>query len=326
MRSLRPSAAGGLGRRRGAAAAAMRIAGALAGSYNGNSHLYEAVPSGPAPQAGVDAAAAAALGAFARASPVYERLREEEVGGVRCTVCEGDATGHWLDSLKHDASAAPFYPTWLLSAHCLASAALGLGARSAVDVGSGDGRIAYCCGAAGLPVRSVEIDDGLAAAQRGISERTGVDMGAAGRGEDAFGVDYAGAVRREEGGAVAIFVGALPQVGELLAGAVAGAALDGGREWEAGPLLVLAGVGEEASGGIGGAENRWGWGPLLDGHGLGVLGVLELPTAWTIEAAGGGTPYVFAARASGGRRIRRAKSGGRPDGSCQAPFAAPPAP
>ncbi len=312
MRSLRTRAAGGLERRRGAAGAAMRIAGALAGSYGGGSPLYEAVPSGPAPQAGVDVAAAAALGAFARASPVYERLREEAVGGVPCTVCEGDATGHWLDSLKHDASAAPFYPTWMLSAHCLASAALGLGARSAVDVGSGDGRIAYCCGAAGLPVRSVEIDDGLAGAQRGISERTGVDMGAAGRGEDAFGVDYEGLVRREEGGAVAVFVGALPQVGELLAGAVAGAALDGARGGDPGPLLVLAGVGEGASGGIGGAKNRWGWGPLLDGHGLEVLGVLELPTAWTIESAGGGTPYVFAARASGGRAVNLPRQERRP--------------
>ena len=285
-----------LGRRRRTAEFILRIAGDLERSYGGNSHLYEAIPAGPAPSAGIDEAGAAALGAFARASPVYARLHGETIRGIRCTVCEGDATGHWLDSLKHDASAAPFYPTWMLSAHALASAALALGARAAVDVGSGDGRIAYCCGAAGMRARSVEIDDGLAAVQRGISERTGIEMGAAGRGEDAFGIDYAGLVRGEEGGAAAILVGALPQVGEILADAVAGAALDGAREGDAGPLLVLAGAGEGASGGIGGAGNRWGWGPLLDKFGLGVLGVLELPTRWTIES-GGGTPYVFATRA-----------------------------
>ena len=295
-----PEGAAELGRRRPAAEAALRIAGALAGSYMGGSHLYEAVAAGPEPAIRVDADGAAALGAFARASPVYSRLSAETILGVRCTVCEGDATGHWLDSLKHDASAAPFYPTWLLSAHALASAAAALGAVAAVDVGSGDGRIAYCCGAAGMRARSVEIDGGLAAAQRGISEKTGVEMGASGRGEDAFGVDYAGLVRGEEKGAVALFVGALPQVGEILADAVAGAALDGAREGGAQPLLVLAGVGEAASGGVGGAENRWGWGPLLDKFGLGVLGALELPTRWTIES-GGGTPYVFAVRAAGGR-------------------------
>ena len=303
MRPIRARAAAEIGGLGGAAEFAMRIAGALAGSYRGGMHLYEAFPSGPAPAARIDAAAAAALGAFARASPVYERLSEAALCGVRCAVCEGDATGHWLDSLKHDASAAPFYPTWLASAHALASAALALGARAAVDVGSGDGRIAYCCGAAGLPARSVEIDGGLAAAQLEISEKTGVEMGAPGRGEDAFGVDYAGIVGRTEGGAAALFVGALPQVGELLADAVAGAALDGagGGNGGPGPLLVLAGVGESASGGVGGAGNRWGWGHLLDKFGLDVLGVLELPTRWTIES-GGGTPYVFAARAGGGGR------------------------
>lgn len=295
-------AQGGPAAWRGPAAAASRIADALASSYGGGYHLYEAFPSGPCPQAGASAGAAAALGAFARASPVYERLSERDVCGVRCTVCEGDATGHWLDSLKHDASAAPFYPTWLASAHILAMAARAAGASSAVDVGSGDGRIAYCCAAAGIPARSVEIDGGLAAVQAGISARTGVDMGAPGRGEDAFAVDYAGLVRREGGGAAAIFVGALPQVGELLAGAVAGAALDGARDGGAGPILVLAGAGEGASGGVGGAANRWGWAPLLDRHGLEVLGVLDLPTRWTIESPGGGTPYVFAARRGAGRR------------------------
>ena len=299
---MRAPAQRGLAAWRGPAAAVSRIAGALASSYGGGYHLYEAFPSGPLPRAGVGAGDAAALGAFARASPVYERLSGRDICGVRCTVCEGDATGHWLDSLKHDASAAPFYPTWLASAHVLAMAARAAGAATAVDVGSGDGRIAYCCAVAGMSARSVEIDGGLAAVQASISARTGVDMGAPGRGEDAFAVDYAGLVRRGRGGGTALFVGALPKVGELLAGAVAAAALDGARDGGAGPLLVLAGAGEEASGGTGGAANRWGWAPLLDRHGLEVLGVLDLPTRWTIESPGGGTPYVFAARRISGRR------------------------
>lgn len=272
----------------------------LAASYRGSSHLYEAVPAGAAPMAGVDGRAAAALAAFVRANPVYTALSEADICGVRCTVCEGDSTGHWLDSLKHDASAAPFYPTWLLSAHILAAAASALGARRAVDVGSGDGRIAYCCSrTAGMRARSVEIDGGLAALQRGISERTGVDMGLGEGSEDAFGIDY-GALAAEGGGPAAFFVGALPQVGELLAEAVVGSALGGGGGAGGGasrrePLFVLAGAGESASGGAGGAANRWGWGPLLDKFGLEVACMLELPTRWTVESDEG-TPYVFASR------------------------------
>ena len=285
-----------------------RIKDGVAGSYSGTSHLYEAVPSGACGLVGVDGGAAALLDAFVRSNPVYTAQTAAVVHGVRCNVCEGDATGHWLDSLKHDASAAPFYPTWLLSAHVLARAAAALGARTAVDVGSGDGRIAYCCRiAAGMRVRSIEIDDGLAALQRRISGRTGVDMGAPGRGEDAFGADYAG-MARGGGGRAAFFVGALPQVGELLAGAVAGAALDGaeGRGRQE-PLFVLAGAGETATGGVGGAANRWGWGPLLDRYGLGIVGVLELPTRWTVESREG-TPYVLAERgAPGGVPSRRAR-------------------
>ena len=273
----------------------MRLKGGLAGTYRGSSHLYEAVPAGACRPAGVDGDAAASLGAFARANPVYAALSEADICGTRCTVYEGDATGHWLDSLKHDASAAPFYPTWMLSAHALARAAAALGARTAVDVGSGDGRIAYCCrAAAGMRALSIEIDGGLAALQRRISERTGVDMGAGGSGEDAFGIDY-GALAARDGGPAAFFVGALPQVGELLAEAVVASAL-GGAEPRREPLFVLAGAGESASGGIGGAANRWGWGPLLDRFGLRISGMLELPTRWTLESAEG-TPYVFASRA-----------------------------
>ena len=316
------AAAAALAPSKRAAEGIMRLKGGLAGSYRGTSHLYEAVPAGACRLAGVDGAAAAALGAFARANPVYAALSEADICGVRCTVCEGDATGHWLDSLKHDASAAPFYPTWMLSAHALARAAAALGARTAVDVGSGDGRIAYCCrAAAGMRARSIEIDAGLAALQRRISERTGVDMGAGGSGEDAFGIDYGalsdgGGGGGGGGGPAAFFVGALPQVGELLAEAVVASALGGGAGPRREPLFVLAGAGESASGGVGGAANRWGWGPLLDRFGLQVSGMLELPTRWTLESAEG-TPYVFASRArargmpaAGGRRGAQGPVGG----------------
>lgn len=56
MRPIRARAAAEIGGLGGAAEFAMRIAGALAGSYRGGMHLYEAFPSGPAPAARIEEA------------------------------------------------------------------------------------------------------------------------------------------------------------------------------------------------------------------------------------------------------------------------------
>ena len=254
-------------------------------AYSGNAHAYEPVPLRPSPLLQAGAGDLAALHAFARASPVYGEPSAVELdGGPACAAYEGDVTGHWLDSTKHDGSAAPFYPTWMVSAHALAREAAALGASEAVDVGSGDGRIAYCCALAGMRPHSVEIDGGLVRLQRGISAATGVRMGTLDAADAAL-VDYSSLGLRRP----CFFVGALPGAGELLAGSIARAAL-GCRGLEAPPLFALAGVAPAAGGPPG---PRWGWGGLIAGHGMRVLREVSLPTMWTAEQPAD-TPYIFA--------------------------------
>ena len=67
----------------------------------------------------------------------------------------------WIDSIKHDASYAPFYPTWMLSAWGLVLHAQNLGFEQIIDIGSGDGRIAYCGKVLGMDSISIEIDENL---------------------------------------------------------------------------------------------------------------------------------------------------------------------
>lgn len=244
--------------------------------YAGSAHLREAVPHR---YPGVPPGRLGMMHAFARACPVYHGSFEADLG-VPCTAYEGDISGHWIDSTKHDASAQPFYPTWLLSAYLAAAEAARLGAEQAVDVGSGDGRVAYACRAAGLEPHGIELDPGLCELQRSVSERTGVAFGV--HCADAASFDYGRLGLRRP----AVFIGGLPQMGEGLAESVVGAVR--GLQLDADPLFVLMGSHERRALGPGGS-----WDRLLEREGLSVRSVLELPTSWTMDRERD-TPYIYA--------------------------------
>ena len=111
---------------------------------------------------------------FLNVNPIYSNHIVEKISGVDYTIFEGDLNNYWIDSIKHDASYAPFYPTWVLSAWGLALAAKNLGFEQIIDIGSGDGRIAYCGKTSGLESLSIEIDENLVNLQENISKKTGV--------------------------------------------------------------------------------------------------------------------------------------------------------
>lgn len=223
-----------------------------------------------------------ALHAFARASPLYSNSLQANLG-VPCTIYEGDISGYWIDSIKHDASAQPFYPTWLLSACLAASEAVRLGARECVDVGSGDGRIAYACASAGLQSYGLELDSGLCSLQESISNKTGVRFGVL--CTDAASFDYSLLDLLQP----VIFVGGLPQMGELLAGSVIESIQR--LSLEARPLFVLPGSMERKK--MGSLDSAYGWGSLLQKAGLSVESTLVLPTSWTMDRTND-TPYIYA--------------------------------
>ncbi len=259
----------------------VRLKKELAGTYSGNAHLYEAVPSETSDMLPIGAEDLAILHNFARNNPIYTGSSRAEVGGTRCIIYEGDINNHWLDSIKHDTSYAPFYPTWILSAYVLARKAVELGVRESVDIGSGDGRIAYCCGALGIRSHAIEIDGGLVGLQRGIADATGASFDAA--EADATRYDYSSLNLQN----AAFFIGGLPQVGEILAGSVINSVTS--VPGLGGSVFIMAGAGAPEMHGTA----HGGWGHLIRKMNLDVIATLTLPTRWTIDQPAD-TPYVFA--------------------------------
>jgi hypothetical protein len=146
--------------------------------YKGQSLLPEVVPLPGPERFQVDSEMLRSLHRFAAANPIYVLSYDLEVSGLACRVYEGDINNYWLGSKKHDTSYQPFYPTWLLSAFALAHGARLLGFDQLVDIGSGDGRIAYCATLLGMESHGIEIDGDLVELQNSISSATGVSYGA----------------------------------------------------------------------------------------------------------------------------------------------------
>ena len=73
---------------------------------------------------------------FRKLASEQENLRkfESKIDEILCTIYEGDVTHFWLDSIKHDTSYAPFYPTWMLSAYTLALISKNLGVDNIIDI------------------------------------------------------------------------------------------------------------------------------------------------------------------------------------------------
>ena len=130
-------------------------------AYKGNSHTTEILPNVPTESFFINEKQLSLLHEFLNVNPIYTNHIIKKMSMNDYTIFEGDLNNYWIDSIKHDASYAPFYPTWVLSAWGLALAAKNLGFEQIIDIGSGDGRIAYCGKTLGLESLSIEIDENL---------------------------------------------------------------------------------------------------------------------------------------------------------------------
>ena len=246
----------------------------FAKSYKGGAHIQEILPL-----EWYDMHEdMAMLHRFAQANPIYHKSYEKTIRHTKCVVYEGDINSYWIDSIKNPGSSQPFYPTWLLSAYILALAARDSGCRQIIDVGSGDGRIAYCGKILGMDVCSIEIDASLTRLQTTISEGTGVSMDIRCADAAHFGYDSLGY------GAPAVFTGGLPQLGDLLATSVIQGMAHNNKA-----RFVLAG--SRPRPGLGDTEDTFGWGPIMRKFGLKTDWTLELPTTWTFDQKLD-TPYI----------------------------------
>ncbi|RNJ78019.1 MAG: hypothetical protein EB830_00900 [Nitrosopumilus sp. H13] len=258
---------------------------AFAKEYAGSAHIQEIIPASPV-HGFPDPAHLGMLHEFAEKNPLYSGSFEQDVAGVCCVVYEGDIGQYWLDSTKHGSSCQPFYPTWITSAYALACMAKRLGYCELVDVGSGDGRIAYCGAVAGLVPYSIEIDGALAGLQKEISESTGIRINP--RCCDALEADY---LQMNLERPVFVIGGLAQMGGDILASGIIEK-----TQKMSGAGVVLAGTYSKRS--LSGSTEYGGWGEIIKRYGLEVTNTVTLPTVWTFDQETD-TPYIHARLAHG---------------------------
>ncbi len=211
---------------------------------------------------------------FAIANPIYFASHDLEISGISSRIYEGDINNYWLSSKKHDTSYQPFYPTWMLSAFTLAREANSLGFDQLIDVGSGDGRLAYCASLLGMESYGIEIDDKLVELQEAVSHSTGVHYNVI--SADATRFDYSSLNLSKP----IFFISGLPEMGEMLANSVIRNVLSVER------MKHNAGfnfMGSHVMKSLTRDRTSWGWGNIIASFGLKLIGTISLPTLWTTD-------------------------------------------
>ena len=259
----------------------------FAKEYQGNSHIHEVIPTSSSELFSIDENDLKMLHKFATCNPIYYNSFEMKILDVSCTVYEGDINQYWLDSIKHDTSYAPFYPTWILSAYALCLETKKLGFEQVIDIGSGDGRISYCAKVVGLESYAIEIDENLVELQKEIASKTGINFNP--KHADATKFEYSSLKLSNP----ALFISGLPEMGEMLANNVISTikAIPNLKETAA---FVLTGSHQMRKNAR--DTSKWGWGVVIENFGLKVIKTLTLPTRWTVDQPID-TPYVFASSA-----------------------------
>lgn len=252
--------------------------------YTGNAHIQEILPLNSSDSFEIDSEHLTKLHKFAKKNPIYYNHYEEKIYDTSCIVYEGDINEYWLNSIKHGSSCQPFYPTWMISAYLMSNIAKSLGYCDLVDIGSGDGRIAFSGKILGMNAHSIEIDEMLVDLQNVIVTQLNQYFDPI--CYDALEFDYS----QLQLTSPAFFIGGLPQMGgDLLATSII-EKIKGISEFQENTCIVFAGthVKRQLSNNL----DDGGWSDLIDKHNLKVIQSALLPAVWTfdqkVEA-----PYIF---------------------------------
>src|SRR5918996_4913127 len=211
---------------------------------------------------------------FVLANSIYVSSHDARISGSPCRIYEGDINNYWLSSKKYDTSYQPFYPTWMLSAFTLALEAKSYGFDQLIDIGSGDGRIAYCASLLGMDSYGIEIDCDLVALQKAILSSTSVTFNAI--RADATRFDYGSLDLSKP----IFFISGLPEMGEMLANSVIRKVLSVEK------MKHNAGfnfMGSHVMKSLTRDRTGWGWGNIIASFGLKLIGTISLPTLWTTD-------------------------------------------
>jgi len=256
----------------------------FAKNYSGSAHIQEVIPSFVSEKFPMDKSHLQLLHNFAQKNPIYFNSFEEIISGIPCVVYEGDINEYWLNSIKHGSSCQPFYPTWIISAYVMTSIAKMLGYGELIDIGSGDGRIAFCANVQGFYSHSIEIDEGLIELQNNICKKTEQNFDPI--CADALEFDYGdlGLTRP------VFFMGGLAQMGgDILATNIIDK-INSIPNLKHKTGIVFAGTNSKRN--LSGNLTHGGWSSLIEKHDLKVMETVSLPTIWTFDQLMD-TPYIY---------------------------------
>jgi hypothetical protein len=245
--------------------------------------IYEVIPLSYSIKLPIEEHILHMLDEFGKNNPLYYRIDNIRLFDIPCRSFAGDINDYWLSSKKHDTNYQPFYPTWLLSAYALSLGAKNFGFKEIVDIGSGDGRIAYCGQLLGMKSIGVEIDSDLVNLQQGIINSTGIEYKIL--NDDATTLDYS----KLDISKPIFFISGLPESGDMLAINV----LE--KVKETSNLRQSSGfnfMGSHVMKEYTSDKTKWGWGKIIDKFDLQLIDCLTLPTHWTNEQQLD-TPYIY---------------------------------
>ncbi len=256
----------------------------FAQNYTRKSHIQEIIPFDSSETFPIEKNDLKYLHLFANKNPIYNNSYAEKISNVSCMVYEGDINEYWLNSIKHGSSCQPFYPTWIFSAYLMAVTAKNLGFKELIDIGSGDGRIAYCGKILGLESHGVEIDDVLVDLQKIIASSTQIDFNP--NCADALEFDYSSLKLTKP----AFFIGGLPQMGgDVLATSII-EKINSIENLKKNTCLVFAGSHSKKQ--LSANQKSGGWSSLIDKFDLNEITTIFLPTVWTFDQTID-TPYIY---------------------------------
>lgn len=257
-------------------------------AYKGNSHIQEVIPLVRSETFPIEDNHLEMLHRFAEKNPIYYNSYDQTIDNFSCRVYEGDINEYWLNSISHGASYQPFYPTWIVSAYVISLAAKNLGFKQVLDIGSGDGRIAYCSKILDLETFSIEVDESLVNLQKLITISTNVNFNPI--CADAVEFDYAGLSLND----AVFFIGGLAQMGgDILATSII-EKIFSIPNLKQNIGMTFAGTYSKKyfPGTLSENMSEGGWKSVIDKNSLKVIKTIILPTVWTFDQPID-TPYIF---------------------------------
>jgi hypothetical protein len=256
--------------------------------YDGNSHIQEVIPLSKSDIFPLDDKHFEMLHSFAEKNPIYYNSYEQNIGKIPCRVYEGDINEYWLNSISHGSSYQPFYPTWILTAYIISLVAKNLGYKEVLDIGSGDGRIAYCARILGLETYSIEVEESLVDLQKLITFSTKIDFNP--NCADAVEFDYSNLKLKQP----VFFIGGLAQMGGDIWASSIIEKLNTIPNLKKNIGITFAGTYSKKyfSGTKSESMSDGGWKSIIDKNDLKVIKTITLPTVWTFDQPID-TPYIF---------------------------------